>query len=79
MAIEICKTCKAQILWATFASRGVPIPIDPVPVPHGNLILVGDRVELYSPLFHNGERLRHQSHFASCKHADQHRRRRRRC
>jgi hypothetical protein len=82
---EVCRSCKAPIRWAITAG-GHLMPIDPVPVPDGNLRLEqvagGDvqvpRVRVVPPAWRTqadaGQLYR--PHFASCPFADQHRRRR---
>lgn len=76
MDVCICKSCQAKIIWATFLGRGTPIPIDFDPVPNGNLVIKAGQAETFTPLFHGPEVLRYRSHFATCKHAERHRRRR---
>lgn len=71
-----CKTCKQVIAWA-LTEKHKPIPIDPEPVPDGNLVLERRDGKLYArqstPLL-DGALPRFKSHFATCKDADQHRR-----
>jgi hypothetical protein len=72
-----CRTCHAPVLWAK-TIKGRTIPVDPTPVPDGNLI-VEHRDGKGSPVFRvlrKGEPTaadRYRTHFESCPNADQHR------
>lgn len=71
---QACKSCGAPIRWLT-TLRGKQIPIDPEPVPNGNVVIegngrarvIGNGAPADGPLY--------QSHFASCPSSAQHRRR----
>jgi hypothetical protein len=72
-----CRSCRAEIFWAA-TSHGKRMPVDAQPVEDGNLVIApGDLPTAYvvdpgQPDL-TGEP-RYTSHFASCPHADQHRR-----
>jgi len=65
-----CKSCGATILWAK-TTLGKSIPVDEKPSPDGNLILTNGIVQVV-PVVH-GAANRFTSHFATCPHADSHR------
>lgn len=75
-----CRSCHAPILWAV-TGKGSSMPVDPDPVPDGNLELLDTRpgmqprvvvVDPQQPTL--DERPRYVSHFVTCPNADQHRR-----
>lgn len=76
-----CRSCGRPIVW-TKTQTGKNSPVDPDPVPDGNLVLVSSTVDgkvhfeqfAYRPEAHNAERKRYRSHFATCPNAKQHRR-----
>ena len=81
MGSDTCRSCSASIRWA-LTTKGRRIPLDPDPVPDGNLVLVDGvayslpalatlRPELEVP----AERF--VSHFATCPQAGDHRGRKR--
>lgn len=70
-----CTGCGAPILWLRTAATGRRCPIDPAPVPDGNIVIRGDTaVYLALSLYETdgqpqeGE-LRYKSHFATCPNA----------
>ena len=74
---EFCARCKAPVMWAETERNGKPIPLDPEPVPDGNLGIRDDGrvyhvaqgqgvLDLGVPLY--------KTHFATCPDADEHRR-----
>jgi hypothetical protein len=74
---ELCRSCKARIVWA-IGPGGKWMPFDAEPNPDGTWRFFGDvpraehvaterRVELAGQL--------HMTHWATCPHADEHRRR----
>lgn len=73
-----CGTCHSPILWRSHIVTGSRAPIDAVPNPAGNIVLDGDRYQIIDPadpdVVSPGGR-RFTSHFATCPHAAQHRRR----
>lgn len=86
-----CSSCHAPIRWATIASTGRSIPLDPEPVPTGNLIYVeepagdgdGTTVRVVGPPRPDGGLIgdeyagrRFVSHFATCPNAAHHRKKR---
>lgn len=86
MDIARCASCDAEIVWCV-TSKGTSMPIDPLPVPGGNVVLDGERktrMGRMAPfalvLSHGdvplGDPPRYRSHFVSCPFAEQHRRRR---
>lgn len=79
MAAGICASCQQDVLWAK-TSQGKRMPIDPEPRPDGNLAVYRDHLgQLRTRVLSKGyepesyER-RGISHFATCPHADRHRR-----
>lgn len=79
---ERCRSCGAPIIWAQTVN-GKAMPIDAEPVPDGNVLLTGRRVETRrgtlapecrvegdTPMFPDGAD-RYMSHFATCPQADQ--------
>ena len=69
-----CRSCGQKILWA-ITPANKRMPLDPTPVPDGNIVLV-TRGEFLSPLAVTGASgsPRYKSHFATCPNAAQHRR-----
>jgi uncharacterized protein (DUF3820 family) len=74
-----CRTCRAEILWATTPPKGdvagKPIPVDPAPVYGGNLLLELDAVGMLQARYVKaaGDVEAYVAHFASCPQAQQHR------
>ncbi|WP_300268295.1 hypothetical protein [Microbacterium sp.] len=71
-----CKSCGEPIVWA-FTENGSSIPMNPEPVePNGSgrFVVERDTMRAYAPLFDEGMPT-YISHFATCAHADLHRRR----
>ena len=73
-----CKSCRAPMIWAR-TENGKNVPLDAEPTPAGNIHLRADGVAVYvkkdqmdNPLF-PPER-RYKSHYATCPHAPEHRR-----
>lgn len=64
-----CSSCGAEILFCT-TKNGKQMPVDPTPVPNGNLELDGENVRVVKP---DPNVMRHVSHYATCIHAKQHR------
>lgn len=78
MAESVCSSCGAPIIWTT-TRGGKSMPVDLAPVADGNIELSGLSaskpcaiVYASTPLVAGGPL--HKSHFATCPHADQHRR-----
>lgn len=70
-----CRSCKAPIVWAMNEKSGKHMPFDPEPVSGGHwvlLVISGKRQAIYDGTRLNG----YVSHFFTCPHAAQHRRRR---
>lgn len=71
--VRQCATCGAPVLWVRMAS-GRWSPLDPEPVDGGNVeLLDGGRVRVVHA---EPGVARYRSHFASCPHAELHRRHR---
>lgn len=76
-----CRSCGAPMWWAT-TEAGKAIPLDDQPTPDGNLAVHRDPNGVLHArgLVLDEEPLEHEhratSHFATCPHANQHRRRR---
>jgi hypothetical protein len=77
-----CRSCHAKIVWAV-TTKGRPIPIDPEPVPDGNIILE-PRGTSWRPLpplatvwTHGAQDgvVLYKSHFATCPAAAKFRKR----
>lgn len=71
-----CGSCKALIFWRLHTGTGKPAPLDHVPNPAGNVVLVG--AEHYAVLgkadARPDDQLRYTNHFATCVSHAQHRR-----
>jgi hypothetical protein len=76
---EKCRSCGASILWA-LTERHKRIPIDEKPVPDGNIILLDQGNFRPMLALYNSDPPpdvdRYKSHFATCKQAEQWRKRR---
>lgn len=80
METSSCRSCGKPMLWARTAATGSLIPLDPDPVPDGNLILADGLASAYvldTTLFETppppappGKR--YKSHFATCPFAGKH-------
>lgn len=69
-----CRTCKAPIVWAR-TRTGMAIPLDPEPVPNGNVEVAGPAGEVAASYVQaEPDVVRYVSHFATCPDAGQHRR-----
>lgn len=76
-----CNSCGAPIRWER-TTAGKRIPLDPAPVPDGNVVIVdnGDGTTMAMVLAGVALRLsgdavpKFKSHFATCPDADSHRR-----
>jgi hypothetical protein len=74
--VSTCKSCGATIRWAV-TTNDRSMPLDPEPVPDGNLEIIGTRQGLplvrvaEAQLFDDGPR--YLSHFATCPQAPEHR------
>ena len=66
-----CRSCKASIVWA-ITEKGHRIPLDAEPTVAGNLVIV-DGVARPPRIDDDVPFLQWVSHFATCPHADQHR------
>lgn len=72
-----CRSCGASIVWC-WSTKGVPTPVDPEPVPDGNVtvegggrIASGVRIVVGSiqPGLFDAPELRYQTHFVTCPDA----------
>lgn len=74
--MSACRSCRAEIWWARTES-GKRIPLDPEPVPDGNVVVVQDSPPVVRVLAAADLPLHivptYKSHFATCPHADTHR------
>jgi hypothetical protein len=73
-----CRSCGANVLWAK-TDLGKSMPVDPEPVPDGNVELYrtpkGLQVVVHGKEFTPDPRATvHKSHFATCPNAQRHRR-----
>jgi hypothetical protein len=77
-AVTACRSCEASIVWC-WTTKGVRIPIDPEPVPDGNVtvdaggelidgarVLVGAEPGLFDP----PNLLHYRTHFVTCPDRD---------
>lgn len=74
-----CRSCGESIIWRT-TPGGKPMPLDPEPVDHGNVIVLDDRrcrvvggAAAEDHKREGGEL--YVSHFATCPNANEHRKR----
>ena len=81
---DVCRTCGAPVIWLHTLS-GREMPLDAEPVADGNLVIVNTGQSRYvvpapkqapEPDLFRAPELRYRSHFATCPHAKQHRRKR---
>ena len=72
--MSTCSSCGAEIDWY-LTRKGKSIPIDPDPVPDGNLFFHGSVIHYAKHPPAPGEE-RYKSHFATCPNAKHHRRKR---
>lgn len=75
MRESLCRSCGAPIAWAT-TTNGKPMPLDPDPVPNGNVVIGIDGVAM---VFARTGQVpkgfdRFRSHFATCPEAAKFRR-----
>lgn len=73
-APSICRSCGAKILWVELGSTR-RMPVDAEPVEGGNVLLRGGFAEIIKPQEVLPGTPLYKSHFATCPHADQHRKR----
>lgn len=80
---DLCGSCQAPILWAVVEASGRRMPLDPHPVPGGNVEgLERSDPATGAPLVHVLRKVdigtpgatRYKSHFATCPNARDHRR-----
>jgi hypothetical protein len=64
-----CRSCDAEITWATSEQTGKPIPLDATPTANGNLALVNGKAHYYGADDERLHRERYTSHFATCPEA----------
>jgi hypothetical protein len=75
---DLCSSCGAAIIWTT-TKLGRPMPVDAEPTPTGNIVLVDGGGGAPKAIYKRPEEIaalsceRYISHFATCPHADQHR------
>jgi len=68
-----CRSCQAPVIWALTAAAHTPIPIDPDPVPTGNLVLE-QHPKVVAPVAvfvtqETAGAVRYVSHFVTCPQA----------
>lgn len=71
-----CRSCGAEIIWATNDHTGGGIPVDAEPVANGNITLDASGPKVLAHVLKRGEEVpegteRYQSHFATCNDAKQ--------
>lgn len=67
-----CRSCGADIEWATWSS-GKAMPVDLAPDPSGKLVVIAGAVRVATPEDDKLKRERRTSHFATCAFAGDHR------
>jgi hypothetical protein len=75
--MSACRSCGQEIIWAT-TPKGRYIPIDPEPDPKGHLVLADTSKGAVLARVDRPDDpvgVRYVSHFATCPHADRHRKR----
>jgi hypothetical protein len=72
MSVPSCRSCGAEIRWEK-NGNGKLVPLDPEPTPNGNLSIVDGVVIVADP---DAPPPHYVTHFATCPHADQWRKRR---
>lgn len=72
--MSACRSCNAEIVWATSATSGKPMPMDLKPDPKGQFVIVSGKARRATAEDDRLHRERFTSHFATCPQADQHRR-----
>jgi hypothetical protein len=60
-----CRACPAKILWAK-TERGKPIPLDPDPVPDGNIVVTDAGIAHFLKSTEMATGPRYVSHFSTC-------------
>lgn len=74
MNLAKCKTCGASIRWVKMLASGSANPLDAEPSEKGNVMIQGDRgITMSRDEAPDGEPL-YLSHFATCPHSKEHRR-----
>jgi hypothetical protein len=76
MDISQCRSCGKDICWYRTSATGSFMPVDPVPVENGNVVIIDGfahviKGDLFEPMLPAGPR--YKSHFATCSAAAQHR------
>ncbi len=62
-----CKSCGAEMIWATSLTTGKAVPLNAKPDPGGNLVLlVGGKTRGVTDEDIESGRPRHTSHFVDC-------------
>ncbi len=64
--VSECRSCKRPIVWAR-TEKGAAIPLDPEPVPGGNIDLIGNTAHYVTPDQRKGPL--HMPHHAACPDA----------
>jgi hypothetical protein len=80
--VSACRSCGAAVIWTRTAAGGKPMPVDAEPVEGGNVLLSRGRAGIGTPtatVLAPGTPMpvgviRYASHFATCPHANDHRR-----
>lgn len=69
-----CRSCEAEIVWATSERTGKPMPLDATPTANGNMVMIAGKARGYTEEDAKLHRDRYTSHFATCPDADKFRR-----
>ena len=74
--MNICKSCKQEIIWAIIEPSGRAHPVDAAPSEDGNIALSKRGDTVIARVLKKGEEYAHprrKSHFATCPNAGAHR------
>ena len=74
--MSLCRSCGADVLWATTVVTGKAIPLDADPVDDGNVVIRNGSAHVLSknnPV--RSDETRYRAHWATCPNAKEHRRR----
>lgn len=61
-----CRGCGAKFRWARTEGRGKPIPLDPDPVPDGNIVVTDGGIAHFLRATEMATGPRYVSHFSTC-------------
>lgn len=76
MADQRCRSCGAEIVWVNMQKTGKANPLDALPSPKGNVLIMEGGIGVVlsrAEIEANPRNDLRLSHFASCPHSSQHR------